>query len=322
MILKGIPIEKLPAYLKRPYVAMRNHSLIRSGAIRQYFSNHEKNLKIIDPELTNWFDEDSRTFKSGYSVFTKDDEPSYNYYIHIDGSLGGDAMGIACCHCEGFKDIIGENREGRAPLIVYDWLGRIRPKIPGDKLTVGDSRQIIYEFGRHGGLVSLITFDGFQSADSVIYLQREGYVAQVMSIDAMTTYWKLDYGNTPAKKVHPGNPIFGYEAFLTAILQEQIRAPYHEYIMKELAEQEEDTKRKRVYKMQGGTDDLLQSMIGSYVNCYVNTYDYEQKELTTEEKIFHRDQNRKVIDMQTGNEVDEFGDQFDSTYDTIRRRHW
>ena len=145
-----------------------------------------------------------------------------------------------------------------------------------------------------------------------------------MSIDAMTTYYKVNVEKKDmVEKISTkGNHIFGYESFLTAILQGQIRTPYHEFIMKELAEQEEDTKRKKVYKMQGGTDDLIQSMIGAYVNCYVNTYDYEQRELTTEEKIDRRDVKRKVVDMQTGNEVDEFADEFDSTYDTIRRRHW
>jgi len=105
--------------------------------------------------------------------------------IHIDLAISGDACGFAMGHNAGYTE------EGSA-IVFIDLMLRMQ----GSKeapVQIAKVREYIYALTQRGFKINLITFDGFQSTDSMQLLQKKGYNAEYLSVDrTMLPYnnWK------------------------------------------------------------------------------------------------------------------------------------
>lgn len=91
--------------------------------------------------------------------------------IHVDIAYasGGDALGMAMGHIPEMVEINGELK----PVIVIDFLLRIKPR-GGQQLMLSDFRRTIVELRDERKFkISLVTFDGFQSMDSMQILRHQ-----------------------------------------------------------------------------------------------------------------------------------------------------
>jgi hypothetical protein len=107
-----------------------------------------------------------------------DNEPRF---IHIDLGLKKDACGFAMGRFDGYDEKEGEKR----PRVYIDLMLQIKPGEKGE-IIFEDVRRIIYSLRERGFNIKLVTFDGFQSADSIQILKSHGINAEVLSVDRDT----------------------------------------------------------------------------------------------------------------------------------------
>lgn len=169
--------------------------------------------------------------------------------IHVDiaYSAKGDALGLAMGHVRELKEVEGEER----PVIVFDFLLRIKP-LPGREIILGDVRKIIYQLRDELGFrIKMITYDGFQSTDSIQQLRKQRFTVDHQSVD---------------KSLLP------YQDLRDAIYEERIEFPKYMTYMKhgdtrlvDIGYQELtqliDTGRK-VDHPEGGSKDVADAMAG------------------------------------------------------------
>lgn len=125
-------------------------------------------------------------------VTTSSDKPQFHEDLHAMDSLrrtihvdiayaaGGDALGMAMAHIPEMVEVNGELK----PIIVFDWLLRIKPR-GGSQLMLADFRDIITRMrDERGYKISLVTLDGFQSIDSQqILRQQRRFNTDELSVD-------------------------------------------------------------------------------------------------------------------------------------------
>lgn len=101
--------------------------------------------------------------------------------VHVDIAFapGGDAMGMAMGHIPELVEIDGELK----PRIVFDFLLRMKPS-GGDALQLADFRKILYHLRDDLGFkIGVVTFDGFNSMDSIQILRKKHFNVGEMSVD-------------------------------------------------------------------------------------------------------------------------------------------
>ncbi len=103
-------------------------------------------------------------------------------HIDLAYSAQGDALGLAMGHVEGIVDVDGEDK----PYIVIDMLMRIKAR-PGYEIQLSDVRRVLYDLRDERGFrLKVVTYDGFQSTDSVQQLRKKRFLADQLSVDRST----------------------------------------------------------------------------------------------------------------------------------------
>lgn len=112
--------------------------------------------------------------------------PLASRFIHVDIGLTGDALGMAMSHVSGMIRHERSNPDGtssviESPFIVNDFMLQVLPPVGGE-IDLGKIRSFIIYLSRVFPL-ALVTFDGFQSVDSVQILNKSGINAEKLSVD-------------------------------------------------------------------------------------------------------------------------------------------
>lgn len=169
-------------------------------------------------------------------------------HIHIDPSLRGDATGFVMTHVGGFKDVVRRGEDGkqfmeRAPIYTVDLMLRIVPPT-GDEIVLADLRHIVYDLSAHGYLITGVTLDSWQSADTIQQLNSRGYQSQILSVDTST------------------DP---YENLKTALYEDRVK--YYEYppLLEELAQLERhyNGKKTKIDHPAKGRKDVADALAAS-----------------------------------------------------------
>ena len=179
-----IEARRDPDKFKRDYMA------IPSLVIEPYVKNWELLEKSIDDALECPADENNK-LKSDFICKNR-----ACHYIHVDLSLKRDSTGLAMVHDE-------------AGLIIADLMLRIKPPIGGE-IKFSDIRDIILELQNRGFLISEVTYDGWQSIDSIQILQAKGINCSVLSVDKDSRAYDVLKG-----KIYDGKfKCYRYEPFI------------------------------------------------------------------------------------------------------------
>jgi len=107
-----------------------------------------------------------------------DNEPRF---IHIDLGLKKDACGFAMGKLNGFDIIEGERR----PKVYIDLVLQIKAQ-PNEEIIFSEIRQLIYSLQDRGFRIAKVSYDGWQSADSLQILRNRGIDAEILSVDRDT----------------------------------------------------------------------------------------------------------------------------------------
>jgi hypothetical protein len=293
MALIQIPLELKPNYLRDPENFLRDIACIPTESTRPFIRSKEKILKLEKDAFQNPFNEDKRVFHPSFEAGTG---ISHNRYMHIDLGLKKDAVGISMCHAPNFEDRVIQDiefqgvktRNVRLPYIKFDFLGRVKAS-RGEEILLSEIREIIYDLHRRGFYIALLTFDGFQSVDSIQILRNQGYKVGRLSIDRTATKLILDKharSEDGIRRVSTEGQIMGaMQSLKDALYDNRMSIPYHEYWSKEAIGAEIDYKKNKVDHNPRGTIDLLQSMAGSVYNLVNNEIEYDFRDDEKEDNL-------------------------------------
>lgn len=218
------------------------HEMFNRSEIKNLFYRDSVDCSLARVgELWEDIDVDGVTVRLYQRRYPKRD-PSAPRYVHVDLSKNHDYTGFCIGHFGGYIPSV-TNERAMNPLIVIDGVARFeygRSEIDYEKI-----RNLIFylndelSYNIKGGL---ITFDQFQSTDSIQLLSKQGYnVKRVAIIPDM------------------------YQAMKSAILGKYLECPRNEILKKEILNLERDSKgviQKPMFNTDGtvGTDDVSDAL--------------------------------------------------------------
>ena len=287
MPLIKVPLELKANYLRDPENFLRDIACVPTESTRPFLKDRKK-IEIVDRNAhENPFLEDQRTFKVGYGP--GDSTGVYTRYMHIDLGLKKDAVGISMCHASHFVErqqveieAFGQKQiKVRLPFIRFDFIGRVQAA-KGEEILLSEIREIIYTIQKLGFYLGLITFDGFQSVDSIQILRSQGFKVGRLSIDRTSTKLVLDKRSKTddgLKRLSTeGQTMAAMQGLKDALYDDRLAIPVHEYWKKEAIGAEIDYKKNKVDHKPRGTIDMLQSMAGGIYNLINNEKEYTSEE--------------------------------------------
>lgn len=167
----------------------------------------------------------------------------YPRWIHIDLGLTGDACGFAMGHVVGFsqtRSSVSTGKKELMPRIKIDGLLRIKaPK--NDEIQFFKVRDLIYLLRDNGVNIKWVTFDSYQSVDSIQLLRQQGFISGKTSMDTSDD---------------PYNYVKG------ALYDGRLDMPEHQHCMTELMSLEQDAKTGRIDHPPTGTKDVSDALAG------------------------------------------------------------
>ncbi len=164
-----VPVEYRDEFERNATRALRDLAARPAEAFEPFFRDTDVLERAVDAELPIAFD------AHGHLTDEIRPQPGREYYVHVDLGLKRDACGIAMAHCEAEDG-------GDRPTVIVDLMLRIVPPSDGE-LELAQIRGLIEQISARGFAIGLVTFDGFQSADSRQILRRKGLNVEIASVD-------------------------------------------------------------------------------------------------------------------------------------------
>jgi hypothetical protein len=184
--LEGAQLHQVPEELRSSFEkdldnAIRDDLGVSTVAVSPFIGRREKIEDALEPgrihpfSVLEWEAGTVATFRWQYLV-RRNPENGENEplccvraprHAHIDGSLTGDATGLAVAHVHGFKDMERADRSSgstfieRAPIVKVDFCLRIVPPA-GDEIILSDVRVLIYDLAKHGMRILYVSMDAWQ----------------------------------------------------------------------------------------------------------------------------------------------------------------
>lgn len=174
-------------------------------------------------------------------------DPEKRYYLHVDLARVHDHAAVAMAHVEKWEQRnIGGKLTEPAPVVVVD---QVRFWTPSKTKNVDftEIREYILSLKRRGFNIRLVTFDRWESADTMQYLNERGLKSERLSV---------------AKK--------HYEDFAMVIAEERVVGPVNDTLIQELLELR-IMKNDKVDHPRKGSKDLADAVCGAIYNSIAHT---------------------------------------------------
>ena len=292
MKIKQYPADskliKIPWTLKENFLGdpenfMRDIACISTESISPFFKRKDKVMSLIEAseKIYNPFDDNTGKLKEDFIPSTSD---TFHRYLHVDLGLTRDACGISMCHAPYFvprslltlEEGVQRRRNINLPFVRFDFVGRIKAD-RGEEIILSQIREIIYDISRRGFFINLMSYDGFQSVESIQILRSQGYRVSRLSIDRTATRLIIDKhyekNNGVKRESTDGQNTAAIQSLKDALYDDRLAVPFHPYVEKELKGAEIDYKKNKVDHNSRGTIDVLHSMSGSCYNLVNNEHE-------------------------------------------------
>ncbi len=197
----------------------------------------------------------------------------------------------------------GRESEVKLPYVKFDFLGKLFAPV-GGMIDLADIREmVIYELARRGFNIKLISFDKYNTLESVSILVNDGYACDSLSIDRTMCKLIVDY-NKPnkVKRVSTnGAYVAAWDALRESLVNNRVIMPYHPDFENEARHAEKRIMgAKTVVNCQSSTLslDLLEAMAGAIYNTINNETHVDLKfdDIDTEDdkraSMFYKDMGR------------------------------
>lgn len=168
--------------------------------------------------------------------------PKEARFIHVDLALTGDSAGIVCGYVSAFPKLNrGSNVIEVLPEITVDFALEIYPPKSGE-IDIARIRKMITMLRDKMKMnVRWVTYDQYQSADSLQVLRQNGFSTGLRSMDRTT---------------------FPYETLKQAIYDGRVKIPSHDKLQKELIELEFDAKKNKIDHPPNSSKDISDCLAG------------------------------------------------------------
>jgi hypothetical protein len=234
------------AFQSNPTKAYRDYGALPSPTINPFFEQAKIVLDKINRERTNDPIDRNGQFAAWFVPLK-----GVQYYIHIDLAVSGDAAGFCMGHASGKTDK-GELK-GYIDLMMRFKGSKENP------IEFAKIREVIYLLKKLGFNIALVTFDSYQSVDSIQILRSKGFKAETLSIDRTT----IPYNNLKSL-IREGRLDYYY------IKSGNVWQPSpSEVCIRELM-QLEDIQGKKIDHPPSGSKDMSDSMAGVVQNLIDN----------------------------------------------------
>ena len=236
-LILRVPVEYRDDFGRDIHEALREIGGVSTLAVHPFFSNREavaaclgRRQSIVSRTQVDFSHDRLAALPDRF------EHPDQPRWVHVDLALTGDAAGIACGYVPGFTQIARGSTVETLPKVAIDFTLRVVPPNNGE-ISFERIRQLLYKMTELGLAIRWVSFDGFQSADSIQQLRIKGYQTGVVSVDRTTD---------------------AYDLLKSAIYDGRVLAPMDEHLMGELLALELDHERGKVDhpSLQGASKDV------------------------------------------------------------------
>ncbi len=242
-LIMDIPVEYLREFETDITNALRDIAGVSTQAVHPFLVNREavsacfgKHPSILSRDAVAWPDEQVNMCLSQLH------EPGRKRWAHVDLSLSNDSTGVVIGCVTGFVRIDRGGTQEVLPRIRIDCALEVRPP-RGGEISFDKIRTMFYKLRERGLNLKWISFDSYQSADSIQILRQKGFQVGQRSMDKTTA---------------------PYDVLKTALYDGRVDLPNHPKLMKELLSLEFDAKRGKIDHPAhaGGSKDLSDALAG------------------------------------------------------------
>lgn len=227
------------AFFTNPIDALSRFACMPPDAIDAFFKDRQKIETAFSAQSS--LTEDN-SFRKSFVP-----NPEKRYYVHVDLARVHDHAAVALAHVEKWEQRnIGGKLTEPAPVVVVD---QVRYWTPSKTKNVDftEIREYILSLKRRGFDIKLVTFDRWESADTMKYLNERGLRSERLSV---------------AKK--------HYEDFAMVVAEERVTGPNIELLIEELL-QLRIMKNDKVDHPRKGSKDLSDAVCGAIYNAIAHT---------------------------------------------------
>lgn len=198
----NVPIEYHDDFRKDPDAALRDVAGIASAAIRPFFTQSHKLLESV----TRWKERNQQSWlEKDNVILAEDGMPQYvpenmpilqvrrntKLWVHVDLSLTSDRCGIAATTIQGFEATVRDAHIETLPHYRVVMACSIEPSVV-HQIDITAVRNWIVLLKTYWGFdVEKVTYDGFQSAESIRALRKLGIRADIISCDKTPEPYEL-----------------------------------------------------------------------------------------------------------------------------------
>lgn len=170
-------------------------------------------------------------------------KPELPRWVHIDHGLTNDSAGIAIATVVGFKSMIelGFIGEELLPQVRVDGILEVSPPKNGE-ILFWKIRAVIAKLRELGLNIRWVSFDSFESTDSMQLLRQAGF---------QTGYVSMDVSTEP------------YDYLKSLTYTGSVKMPTHHRCYREMVSLEKDTKRGKIDHPANGSKDCSDALAGA-----------------------------------------------------------
>jgi hypothetical protein len=241
-LVTEVPIEYLREFERDMMNAMRDIAGIATLSLHPFLMNIEAVAKCIgthDSILSN-----TMTDFTDYKVSIQHHKivaHEFPRFVHIDLAVTGDSAGVVMGFVPGFKKVKrAEDQEEVLPIIQMDFTLEVRPPKNGE-ITFSNIRELIYQLRDCGINIKWVSFDTYQSTDSIQIMRQKGFNSGTCSMD-----------RTPVP----------YEFTKAAFYDGRLRIPEHDKLFQELKGLERNVTTSKIDHPSKGSKDISDSLAG------------------------------------------------------------
>lgn len=242
-LVHHIPVDFKQAFADDVVNALREMAGVSHISKNPFFANKEKLQAMFNRERQSIFSGDWTDFaRMLIKIMPRRihgrDTPRW---AHVDLGLTGDSCGVAIGHCPGFVSVRREGIVYRLPKIVMDGVLEVRPP-KGDEINFERVRNLFLLLRDKLGMpIKWVTYDTWQSKDSIQILRQKGFVTGERSIDV---------DMLPA------------EYFKRAVYDGRLDCPWHAKLWAECKDVQIDFEKQKVDHLPDGSKDLFDAVAG------------------------------------------------------------
>lgn len=187
LLVRRIPVEYLHAFRDNMLDALRDIAGVSTLAMHPFVLEPERITACFGlvPSILSRPECDFEVTKVG--IYPKRiQRPHAPRFCHVDLAVTGDSCGFTVGHVSEFVAVTRGDRVEMLPVVVFDLILEIRPPVNGE-IQFENVRKLIYKLKDVGCPIKWVSFDSYQSRDSIQLLAQQGFQTGMVSMDTSST---------------------------------------------------------------------------------------------------------------------------------------